>query len=498
MTGFRFTVSAAYFDRMIQNKDMVRLATLEEQARVLDPDGAERERATRRVLEHVKTYLEGLPEGPAYQRSPGLAGALLDTPLSDKGVGLEACLGLLERFVDHEGIATTSGRFTGYIPGGGLYHAALGDFMAAVSNRYAGVFFASPGAVRIENQLIRWMADLIGFGSGASGYLAAGGSLANLTAVVTARDAHGIEGEAVPRAVLYVTEHTHHCVDKALRIAGLGRVVMRRVAVDSGHRMSAQALDHAIRADKAAGLLPWMVLASAGTTNTGSVDPLRAVGLIAREHALWYHVDAAYGGFFLLTETGQKQLDGMELADSVVMDPHKTLFLPYGTGALIVRDGEKLRDAHASGADYMQDTLAARDEWSPTDVSPELTKHFRGLRMWLPLQVFGVAPFRAALEEKLLLARYAHACLGKSQRFESGPEPDLSVVTFRMHGSDDANKRLLEAVHADGRVFMSSTQLDGQFTLRLAIVSFRTHKADVDTTLNVLEELAADIPDDRT
>ena len=470
------------------------MAELEVQARILDPGEADREHTTGRVLTHVETYLNGIPDEPAYRRSPGMASALLDTPLSDEGVGLDTCLSLLNEHVDHEGISTTSGRFTGYIPGGGLYHAALGDFMAAVSNRYAGVFFASPGAVRIENQLIRWMADLIGFGTGASGYLAAGGSLANLTAVVTARDAHGIEGEAVPRAVLYVTEHTHHCVDKALRIAGLGRVVMRRVAVDSGHRMIPDALDGAILADREAGLLPWMVLASAGTTNTGSVDPLRDVGLIAQEHGLWYHVDAAYGGFFLLTDTGRDRLDGMELADSVVMDPHKTLFLPYGTGALIVRDGAKLRDAHATGADYMQDTLAARDEWSPADVSPELTKHFRGLRMWLPLQVFGVAPFRAALDEKLLLARYARERLEESDRFDVGPEPDLSVVTFRMHGSDEANKRLLDAVHADGRVFMSSTLLDDRFTLRLAIVNFRTHKTDIDTTLHVLEELASGMP----
>ena len=478
---------------MMQNTDILRLAQLEEQARILDPEGTARMDAARSVMEHVEAYLEGLSVAPAYTRSEGMAGALLESPLSEKGVGLEACLGLVRRFVDHEGISTTSGRFTGYIPGGGLYHAALGDYMAAVSNRYAGVFFASPGAVRMENQLIRWMADLIGFGDGASGYLAAGGSLANLTAVVTARDAHGIEGEAVPRAVLYVTKHTHHCVDKALRIAGLARVVIRRVAVDSGHRMIPDSLDDAIRADKESGLLPWMVLASAGTTNTGSVDPLRAVGVIARRRGLWYHVDAAYGGFFLLTDAGRERLDGMDLADSVVMDPHKTLFLPYGTGALIVRDGKKLRDAHASGADYMQDTLAAQEEWSPADMSPELTKHFRGLRMWLPLQVFGVAPFRSALDEKLLLARYARQRLEESALFEVGPEPDLSVVTFRMHGSNEANKHLLDAIHADGRVFLSSTILDDCFTLRLAIVNFRTHKADIDTTLHVLEELATGI-----
>lgn len=484
-----------------KNLDLEKIRALERAARRLDPSPEERLSDADKVVAHAARHMERAKTAPAYIRGEGTARGLLDTPLSEDGVGLDRALGLLHDFVDTEGLSTTSGRFGGYIPGGGLFHAALGDFLAAITNKYAGVFFASPGAVRMENQLVRWMADLVGFPAEASGYLAAGGSGANLTAVVTARDAMRIEGTTVPRAVLYATEHTHHCVDKALHIAGLSRVTVRRVAVDEGHRMRPDALRAAILSDREQRLVPWMVIASAGTTNTGSVDPLDAIGDIAHAESLWYHVDAAYGGFFLLTEYGRKRLRGIEMAHSVVMDPHKTLFLPYGTGALLVRDGRKLHASHTSGADYMQDTVqGARPDSvdsdpfssvSPAEMSPELTKHFRGLRMWLPLQVLGVAPFRAALDEKLLLARHFREAMVERGVFEVGPEPDLSVVTFRLPGSDERNQRLVADLHADGRIFLSSTVLEGRFTLRMAAVCHRTHEADVNTMLDVLHECAA-------
>ncbi|GIV58685.1 MAG: L-2,4-diaminobutyrate decarboxylase [Rhodothermaceae bacterium] len=470
------------------------LDALAASTRPLDPDARERARLMEAVFAYADGYLSTLPDQPAYFDRPDLGRALRDLPIPEEGIGLEAALNLLREHVDTVGLNPTSGRFLGYIPGGGLFYAALGDFLAAVTNRYAGVFFAGPGAVRIENRLIRWMADLAGYPETAAGYLAAGGSLANLTALITARDDRQIEGAAVEHAVVYLTEHAHHCIDKALRLAGLRRVVRRPIPVDDGFRMDVAALERAIAADRAAGLRPWLVVASAGTTNTGSVDPLDAIGAVAAAHDLWYHVDAAYGGFFALTPEGAARLRGMERSDSLVMDPHKTLFLPYGTGALIVRDGRKLRAAHAADADYLQDTRLADEESSPADLSPELTKHFRGLRLWLPLQVVGLAPFRAALAEKLHLARYFHARLQEVPGFEVGPPPDLSVVIYRYvprRGDADAfNARLADALRRDGRIFVSSTRLNGQFWLRLAAVGFRTHREDIDTALEVLEATA--------
>ena len=467
---------------------------LERAALPLEPDAGERARLMELIFAYADRYLESLPEAPAYFDRPDRGRALLDAPITETGIGAEAALELIRDHVDGVGINPTSGRFLGYIPGGGLFHAALGDFLAAVSNRYASVFFAGPGAVRIENLLIRWMADLAGYPGTAAGYLSAGGSLANLTAIITARDDAGLEGDAIPRAVVYLTEHAHHCVDKALHLAGLRRVIRRRIPVDERYRMDAAALEAAILEDERAGRMPWMVVTSAGTTNTGSVDPLAGVGQIAAAHGLWHHVDGAYGGFFALCPEGAAVLRGMDASDSLVMDPHKTLFLPYGTGALIVRDREKLYAAHAAGADYMQDTLGAVEEVSPANLSPELTKHFRGLRLWLPLQALGLAPFRAALSEKMRLARYFHERMQSVNGFEVGPEPDLSVVTYRYvpkRGDVDAfNERLVEALHKDGRIFISTTRLDGRFTLRMAAVCFRTHCADVDAAVDVLTETA--------
>ncbi|HTH51567.1 MAG TPA: pyridoxal-dependent decarboxylase, partial [Pyrinomonadaceae bacterium] len=240
-----------------------------------------------------------------------------------------------------------------------------------------------------------------------------------------------------------------------------------------------------------AGLKPFLVVSSAGTTDVGAVDPLPRIADIAREHGLWHHIDAAYGGFFILTDEGREKLKGIELGDSVVIDPHKGLFLPYGLGVVLVKNVEDLKRSFSFEANYMQDAFTGIDELSPAELSPELTKHFRGLRLWLPLKLHGIAPFRACLDEKLALAQYFYK---EVQRlgFESDLEPELSVVTYRWPaakgGTDEFNKQILEGVVADGRVFISSTVLDGKYTLRLACLAFRTHLKTVDALLTVLRE----------
>jgi len=395
------------------------------------------------------------------------------------------------------GANPASGGHLAYIPGGGLYHSAIGDYIAAVSDKYAGVFFAGPGAVRMENMLVRWIADVVGYPPGAAGAIASGGSIATLAAICAARDAHRVGGDGVARAVVYLTSQAHHCIQKSLRIAGLSQATLRYIAVDDGHRMDPKALAAAVTADRAAGLRPWLVVASAGTVDTGAVDPLAAIGAVARREGCWFHVDAAYGGFFLLTEAGRRALAGIEGSDSVVLDPHKGLFLPYGAGVVVCRDAAALAAAHEYSGAYMQDAVRDPTELSPADLSPELTKHFRGLRMWLPLILLGVRPFRAALEEKLLLARYFHA-EARALGFEVGPAPDLSIVTYRwvprgatLERANAINQRIVESVRRDGRIFLSSTLLDGRFTLRMVALGFRTHRRTLDLALRILREHAA-------
>jgi aromatic-L-amino-acid decarboxylase len=467
---------------------------LEATARRLEPDAAERQRLRGSVLDYADHYLEQIASTPAYNARADEGNALYDSPITEEAMEIRQALALLGDHVDSIGINPTSGRFLGYVPGGGLFHAALGDYLAAITNRFAGYFFASPGAVRVENLLLRWMAEVIGYPAAAAGNLTSGGSLANLNAIVAARDDRQISGERIAKSVVYLTDQAHHSIQRALHIAGLDQCVTRKLQVDSAYRMDPQALAAQIVSDQAAGLNPWLVVAAAGTTNTGAVDPIPAIASIAGQYGLWLHVDGAYGAFFVLCPEGREVLSGMEHGDSLVMDPHKTLFLPYGIGAVLVKDGKKLCVSNRWRADYTQDFPERVEEWSPSELSPELTKHFRGLRLWLPLKVLGVAPFRAALSEKIHLARYFYEQVQRMAGFEVGPYPDLSIVTYRyVPARGDANQfneRLTQAIQNEGRVFVTSTRLDGKFVLRAAVSCFRTHLDDIDETLDILKRTA--------
>ena len=466
---------------------------LESIARELDPGEAERVELFGQAGTYAEAFLDGLPGGQTFVRDTGQSEEL-DGQLSETPVPMAELLAQLERAVDTPGINPASGGHLGYIPGGGLYPSAIGGFLAGITNRYAGIRFASPGAVYMEKQLLQWMTRLVGMPDSAGGDLTSCGSTANLSAIVAAREACHLRSADIPRQCVYMSRQVHHCVDKALRIAGLGECQVRFVPMDRRYRMDESVLEDMAQADRARGLKPWMVVASAGTTDTGAVDPLLKISAICAAEQLWFHVDAAYGGFFLLCDEGRQALAGLERADSVVIDPHKGLFLPYGTGAVLVRDQEALARAHHYQADYMQDAARAGTGFSPADLSAELSRPFRGLGLWLPLKLFGLAAFRAALAEKIWLARYFHERVGEMNGFEVGPYPDLSVVTFRHRppqgDAEASNRRLLEAVHEDGRVFISSTRLAGEFTLRAAILHFRTHRAEVDYLLELLRQHA--------
>lgn len=468
-----------------------KIKILESDARQLEPSAEQRRRWMEGVQAHGEQFLEELPAMNAYRRTPGRGADLLELDIPEEGRPLEPLLEVIGEQVEREGINPASGYHFGYIPGGGLYPTGLGDYLAAVTNRYAGIFFANPGAVRMENQLLRWMCRLAGYPEDALGNLTSGGSLANLIAITTARDSKGVTASNVTRSVIYLTGQTHHCVQKALRIAGLSEAIIRYIPTNEHFQMEVTHLWEQVARDHAEGLRPFLVVASAGTTDTGAVDPLNDIADIAGEYGLWYHVDAAYGGFFMLVEEVKEKFRGIERSDSFAIDPHKGLFLSYGIGAVLIKDVEAQFRSHHYEANYMQDALAEQAELSPADLSPELTKHFRGLRMWLPLQLFGVQPFRAALEEKIWLCRYAYEAL-PGAGFEVGPRPELSILIFRYipdEGDANAfNQQLVDYVKTNGRVFLSSTMIDGVFWIRLAIMSFRTHLPEVDICLDILRK----------
>ena len=473
-----------------------RIRRLEHEARPLDPGAEERALLRDKVVAYADAFMQDIDGRPAFVVSGGEDSVLYDSPISEGPTDPDEVLDLLDRGVIRSGVNVGSGGHLAYIPGSNLYASALADYLAGVTNRYSGLYFASPGAVRMERVLLRWIADLLGYPAASAGDLTSGGSIANLVGIVTAREAHGLEAKDFGRAVVYLSEQTHHAIDKALRVAGLKESVKRFIPLDGRHRMRPEALEKAVEGDAKVGLYPWLIAATAGTTDTGAVDPLANLADIARRRGLWLHVDGAYGAPFALTEHGKSILRGIERSDSVVLDPHKGLFLPFGSGAVLVREGRHLLDAHYYDAIYLQDkeALASSDEVSPADLSPELSRHFRALRLWLPLKLAGVAPFRAALEEKLLLARHFHERMRLEDGFEVGPLPDLSIVTFRYlprRGDPDAfNRHLINAVQRDGRVFLSSTKIDGRFTLRMAILSLRTHLETIELAIEVLRDKA--------
>jgi glutamate/tyrosine decarboxylase-like PLP-dependent enzyme len=466
----------------------------------LEPDAEQRLQWREHVMRYTDGFLESLPDLPAFQETEDEGVGILDSPISEAPTPIVQALELLKNHVDRPGVNEgTAPGFLAFIPSGGLYASALADYIAAVTSRFVGISFASPGAARLEQMVLRWLADFVGYPATAAGDLTSGGSLANLSAIVTAREAHQLKAVDYPRAVAYLSDQTHHSVVKGLGIAGMKECITHRVPLDQNYRMRAEALEEAIHNDRQAGLLPWLVVANAGATDTGAVDPLASIADIAGHNQLWLHVDGAYGAMFALCEMGKAILRGLEKSDSLTLDPHKGLFMTMGTGAVLVGNRDNLLNAYQYHAHYLEgaETTSTTGEVSQADLSPELTRPFRGLRLWLALKLSGVAPFRAALEEKLLLARHFYEARQRLVGFVAGPPPDLSVVTFRYRprrGDANAfNQKLIRAIQHDGRIFLSSTQINGEVILRLTVLGFRTHLETIELALEILQQKAEEI-----
>jgi glutamate/tyrosine decarboxylase-like PLP-dependent enzyme len=474
-----------------------RMNRLRRLSQPLEPDLEVREQWAQKVNAYAQAHLESLATAPAFYSSADEGSGILSSPISEEPMNEDSVLAQLAEHVAKPGVRLGSPGFFGFIPISTLFPAALGDYLAAILNSYSGNFFASPGAVRMEHLLTRWMADFVGYPKNSAGDLTSGGSISNLSAIIAARERRALKARDYEKAVVYLSSQTHHSVTKALRIAGLAECIRREIPLDSAYRMRAELLEAAIHADRRLGFVPWLIVAAAGSTDTGAIDPLPEIAAVAREHQVWLHVDGAYGAMFALCPPGKKALAGMELSDSLTLDPHKGLFMPCGLGAVLVRNGQDLLNAYRYEAHYMQDrpALASLGETSPSELSPELTRPFRGLRLWLSLKLIGVQAFRSALEEKLLLAKYFYEEIRREPTVELGPPPQLSVVTFRylpkQGDANDFNARLLRSLQQDGRIFMTSTSIDGQFWIRLAVLCPTTHREHIDLALELIRAQAA-------
>jgi aromatic-L-amino-acid decarboxylase len=457
----------------------------------LEPDADGMASLADAVLGRAIAFVADLADRPATGILPDADGAALVSELLAAPPELPGDLGpLLDRLdrATAHAYETAGPGYLAYIPGGGLFSAAVAEMYTRATNRYVGLAGPAPALTAIEASVVRWLASVCGLPDGAGGALTTGGSMANLSAIVAAR--HAGLGEEIAGGTLYVTEHAHRSVAKAARIAGLPARAVRTVPCTPELRMDAAAAAAMIAEDRAGGARPFLLVASAGTTSTGAIDPLPELAAVAERAGLWFHVDAAYGGLFRLTERGRRLLVGMERADSVTLDPHKTLFQPYGTGALVVREPARLAAAHeVDGSSYLQDIGDHHELPDFAKLGLELSRDPRGVRIWLPLHLHGVGAFRAALDEKLDLARLVHDELRAEPSLTVPWEPDLTVVAFRM--ADEARSRaLLEAVNASRRAFLSSTGIDGRFTLRICIVSHRTHADRIHETIDIVRRAA--------
>ena len=455
----------------------------------LELDDATMRRMGRRVADMVVDHLASLRDQPAQQSLPRRdTESLIAGPPSEDGRDFDDLLAFLRDCVFPYHAREPHPHFMGYIPSSPTFPAVVGDWMAAGYNFFAGVWSVASGPNQIELTVLDWFRSWLGMPRGTSGLLTSGGSTATLTAVVAARHAADPSGENGARLALYTSEQAHSSVQRAAWIAGIPRANVRSIETDDRFRLREEALRRAIDDDRSSGLIPFLVVASAGTTNTGAVDPLNAIADLCADQHLWMHVDAAYAGFAALTAPGAAALDGLGRADSVTLDPHKWLFVPFECGCLLARDPHKLAAAFSVHPEYLTDVRARDQDVNFADYGEQLTRSSHALKIWLSIQYFGVGQIREAIARGIHRAEYAERLFAAHQDFEILSPAQFGVVCFRARPADVAddarldalNERINARVNGTGRFLMSSTKLRGKFSLRLCTHVHRMTDADID------------------
>ncbi|MDQ3537915.1 MAG: aminotransferase class V-fold PLP-dependent enzyme [Actinomycetota bacterium] len=438
----------------------------------------------------------GDPEAASVTRgaTPAEMAGRVDAAQPGAGTDFQAILDDLGRNVLPFASRCDHPRYFAFVPGSGTWPAALGDLIAGALNIYAGSWQESAGPSQVELVVLDWFKSWIGYPPGAAGVLVTGGSAANMTALACAREA--LLGAMSERVVAYVSDQAHSSIVRAARVLGFRPDQVRVLPTDDDYRMRPEALAAAMVADRRAGRRPLFVAASAGSTNTGAVDPLAALADVCRDNSVWLHVDAAYGGFAALTERGRGWLAGLERADSVTLDPHKWLYQPFECGSLLVRNGELLRRAFEITPDYLKDAKAAAGEVNFSDLSVQLTRMSRALKLWVSLRYFGVDAFRATIDRCLDLVGQAQQRIEASSALELLRPASLGILCFRRRfpDTDDEeeiaarNAALVAAFAASGEGLVSSTRLRGRYAIRLCVLNHGSGADDVERVLRWFEQ----------
>jgi aromatic-L-amino-acid decarboxylase len=391
-------------------------------------------------------------------------------------------------------------RMFGYVQSSGSFAGVIGDLLASALNQNVTSWRSAPAATTIEHQVIEWLKTMVGFDPQGEGVLLSGGSFANFAGLAAALRAstdvdlnqRGVA--ALPgRPRIYTSEMTHMSMPKAASMLGVGKEAIVRIPVDHQLRMQPEPLAHQIAADRAAGLHPVCVVATAGDVNTGAIDPLDAIADVCAQSGVWLHVDGSYGALAAQSHLVDGAMASLSRADSLSLDPHKWLYAPLDVGCLLVKKGTALRRAFSEGAGYI-DVVADRDmsDFAYWDHSPELSRRFRALKIWFVLKIHGVRVIQRAIDGNIDVAQHLGSLIDASDDFERLAPVPLSIVCFRSRRGDDAfNKRLMVEVQRDGESYLSNAAVNGRFALRACIVNFRTQRADAERLLASIRRVAA-------
>ncbi len=439
-----------------------------------------------RTVDALVDWLSDPAQPPITHAEPDELAKRLGGGASEAGEGYEAALTRLFEDVLPYASRGAHPRFFAYVPFAGTWPGALGDFVASAANVYAGSWQEGAGPTQLELEVLGWFKEWVGYPVDAGGTLLSGGSAANLTAIACARET--LVGAMRDDLVLYASDQTHSSIARAARILGFRPGQVRVLPVADDLTLEPATLAAAIEVDENAGRRPFLVVANAGATSTGAIDPIGEIAELCRARGLWLHVDAAYGGFAALTERGRTQLGDLSAADSITLDPHKWLFQPYECGSLLVRDAHALRRAFEITSDYLRDSHLDDEAVNFADHGLQLSRMARAFKVWLSVTTFGVAAFRAAIDRALDAAEYARARIADSERFELVAPPSLSVVCFRpKDGADEVVDGLVAALEESGIGLISSTRVHGRAALRLCILAHTSQRKDVAQVLDFLE-----------
>ena len=449
-----------------------------------------------RVVDMLVEHLEELPARPVARKAdrPALEACLREPP-PDRGRDVQGVLEQLHRDVFRYTGHVDHPRFFAFIPGPSNFVGAMADALASGHNVFAGTWLEASGPAEIELVTLDWLRQACGLPERAGGLFVSGGSMANITALAVARHVH--LGDRAETAVVYCSDQTHSSIARGLWVLGLRKSQLRTLSSDSRYRLDLDALRQAVAEDRATGRVPFCVVANAGTTNTGAVDPLDALADYCRTEGLWLHVDGAYGAAAVLCERGRRILEGLGRVDSLALDPHKWLFQPYELGCVLVRHERWLRDAFHILPEYLADVEAGEAETNFCDRGIQLTRRFRALKLWMSVQVFGWSAFRAAVRCGFELAEVAEAALRELPGWQVVTPAQMGIVTFRYRPAgvtreelNRLNMVLVEALMDSGYAMVSSTVLRGETVLRMCTINPRSTQLDVRETVRRLDDLA--------